>query len=90
MPPNTSRRIRRISAHVCSSDSPWTGGTEGPLEGLKVIDCSAVVAGPMAGMILADLGCDVIKVEPADSVGDPFRIQGSLSVVQEEGAHKVK
>jgi len=37
-----------------------------PLEGVKVIDMSRVLAGPFAGRMLADLGAEVIKVEPPD------------------------
>lgn len=37
--------------------------TAGPLEGLTVIDCSTILAGPLACQILGDFGADVIKVE---------------------------
>lgn len=37
-----------------------------PLEGIKVIDFSRVLAGPFAGRMLADLGADVVKVEPPE------------------------
>jgi crotonobetainyl-CoA:carnitine CoA-transferase CaiB-like acyl-CoA transferase len=43
-----------------------------PLEGVKVIELSHIVAGPSGGMILADLGADVLKIENPDS-GDTSR-----------------
>src|SRR5438093_6516802 len=41
------------------------------LAGMRVIDAASFIAGPVATTIMADLGADVIKIEPPD--GDPYR-----------------
>ena len=43
----------------------------GPLYGVKVVEFTEVIAGPFAGMLLADMGAEVTKVEPP--WGDPWR-----------------
>jgi len=45
---------------------------EGPLAGLKVVEISVYAQGPIAGLVLAGMGADVIKIE-AVGHGDPFR-----------------
>ena len=36
----------------------------GPLAGVKVVEFSEIIAAPFAGMLLSDMGAEVIKVEP--------------------------
>jgi 2-methylfumaryl-CoA isomerase len=44
-----------------------------PLSGMRVIEVSSFVAAPLAGMTLAQLGADVIRVDPRGGAGDRFR-----------------
>ncbi len=43
----------------------------GPLAGVKVLEFSEIIAGPFAGLLLSDMGADVIKIEPP--WGEPWR-----------------
>ena len=47
----------------------------GALDGIKVLEFANYVSGPFAGMLLSDLGAEVVKVETPDG-GDPFRMWG--------------
>ncbi len=48
--------------------------SDGPLDGLRVLDVATIYAGPLAAMVLGDFGADVIKVEHPR--GDPLRTHG--------------
>ncbi|HBM61219.1 MAG TPA: CoA transferase, partial [Citreicella sp.] len=52
-----------------------------PMQGVRVIELARILAGPWAGQVLADLGCEVIKVESPD--GDDTRRWGPPFIERE-------
>ncbi|HLW46243.1 MAG TPA: CoA transferase [bacterium] len=64
--------------------SACTSADAGPLAGVRVVDASRVLAGPFCGMLLGDLGADVIKIE-RPGAGDETRAWGPPFVEQPGG-----
>ncbi len=56
----------------------------GSLDGYRIIDATQLISGPMATMILADQGADVIKVEPPGSGDLPRALGGARRGEQEQ------
>ena len=57
---------------------------KGALDGVKVLDLTQMVAGPLATLMLGDMGADVVKVEPPD--GDDMRLRQPLRAAP-DGQH---
>ena len=55
-----------------------TPAAKKPLTGIRLIDLTHMLSGPYAGMILADLGCDTVKVEP------PGRGEGTRRLLEDD------
>ncbi len=50
-------------------------GRKGPLTDIRLVELGQLIAGPFCGQLMADMGADVIKVEPPGQ-GDPMRVWG--------------
>ena len=76
--PRTYRRARMVPppANDAMPAVPTSVKARAPLEGLRVIEFSHMVMGPSCGMVLADLGAEVIKVEPAPGGDNTRRLTG--------------
>ncbi|MFN8619029.1 MAG: CoA transferase [Dehalococcoidia bacterium] len=55
----------------------------GALEGVRILDCTQIIAGPLAGSLLSEMGADVVKVEPLE--GEPWRLQAEIIPKESKG-----
>nr|OQO27132.1 hypothetical protein B0A51_07014 [Rachicladosporium sp. CCFEE 5018] len=70
----------QVSKHLDArgeSTLAWSGQSNRPLEGVRVLDFSRILAGPFCSQILADYGADVIKVEQPGQGDETRSWQGS-------------
>ncbi len=59
---------------AASRDAAANGEAAAPLEGVRVVDFTHVLAGPTAGRVLAEYGADVIKVNKTEDVAIPWHM----------------
>ncbi|MSP23379.1 MAG: hypothetical protein EXR66_10385, partial [Dehalococcoidia bacterium] len=62
--------------HARESMPSLTSEAHRALHGVRVLEFSQIVAGPFAGVVLSDLGADVVKVEPPE--GEGYRSSGAV------------
>ncbi len=68
-----------------SAGRPVPGATTGPLAGVRVVEIASWIAAPSAGAVLADMGADVVKIEPIG--GDAMR--GLLRPAKQTGPDRI-
>ena len=76
-------KVRRLSPRSVPLDGAAVSSMPGPLQGIRVVEFAGIGPGPYCGMILADLGAEVIRIERPGGEGslDDIHSRGRRSVI---------
>jgi crotonobetainyl-CoA:carnitine CoA-transferase CaiB-like acyl-CoA transferase len=75
--------VVRVTSTATGASPPRVDGAYRLLDGVRVVDLSAYLAGPITPLVLAELGADVIKVEPL--TGDAHRSMEPMFAAGQRG-----
>jgi formyl-CoA transferase len=59
----------------------------GPLDGVRILEFTQIIAGPLGGMLLSDMGAEVIKIEPPQ--GEPWRLNAQFVPLESKSYHSL-